>query len=64
MRTYCPKCNKLSETNIQSMDEVFEIKGEKITVTSEVAICNVCGNKVFNQKLDDKTLEKIEKHRR
>lgn len=56
MKSYCSKCNKLSEASIQNIDEVFAVRGEKISIRSEVAICNACGNKIFNQQLDDKNL--------
>ena len=56
MKSYCPKCNKLSEVQTKMMDEFFNIRGEQIDIASEVAICDGCGNKIFNQELDDKNL--------
>ena len=56
MKPYCPKCNKLSEATIAAIDEIFTVKGENISIKSQVAVCDVCGEKIFNQELDDKSL--------
>lgn len=56
MKNYCAKCNKLSEVNIKTILESFSVKGEKIDITAEVAVCNDCGAEVFNQDLDEKNL--------
>lgn len=39
------------------MDETLPVKGENVSIRSEVAICNDCNEKVFYQELDDKNLE-------
>ena len=53
---YCPKCNELTEIKVQVIDEVFDVKGEKINIKSEVVVCIKCDEKVFNQELDDRNL--------
>lgn len=57
MKNYCAKCNKLSDVSVKSVKETYPVKGESITITSEVAICNTCGEKLFNHELDDKNLK-------
>jgi len=57
MKAYCPKCKRISEVTIKAMDEIFNVKGERIGIESEVAICDDCGNKVFHEDLDSKNLE-------
>ena len=56
MKTYCPTCDGLSEIEVRSMDESFQVRGEKVDIKSEVATCNECGSKVFNQELDGRNL--------
>jgi len=57
MKIYCPSCDNLSEVTIQALEEVLTVKGEKINVTSEIAICNKCANKVFSEELDTKNVD-------
>lgn len=57
MKIYCPFCDNLSEVKIQSAEEVLTVKGEKINITSEIAVCNECANKVFSEELDTKNVD-------
>lgn len=56
MKEYCEKCNKLSGVTIKTLKESYPVKGEATTITAEVAICNTCGEKLFNHELDGKNL--------
>ena len=56
MKEYCAKCNKICTANVKTIDEKYDVRGEEINITSEVAICNFCDEKVFNYELDVKNL--------
>jgi len=56
MSNYCPKCDNMTEVEIKFVRESLPVKGEKIDIRSEVAICKGCGTKIFNQELDEKNL--------
>lgn len=43
MKRVCPECGKTSEWEIISRPEEFDIKGEKITVESQLLLCAECG---------------------
>ena len=57
MNNYCSKCDMLSDTHIETIDDVFNVKGDEIEIKSKITICNKCGQRVFNQDLDSKNLE-------
>ncbi|MDO8805582.1 MAG: DUF4065 domain-containing protein [Elusimicrobiota bacterium] len=56
MKNYCEKCNKLSEVTVKTLKESYPVKGEATQITAEVAVCNTCGEKLFNHELDGKNL--------
>lgn len=45
------------ETHVLDKEEVFPVKGEPVRVMSSVRVCNVCGEDVFDEKLDSQNLE-------
>ena len=57
MNIYCPKCDKLSDTHVETIDGTLSVKGDEIKFKSEITICNKCKERVFNQDLDGKNLE-------
>ena len=65
---YCEKCGKKVKTKIVRKKEEFMIYNEKIEVDSDVLICEECGEELFDETLDNKTILKVyqkfrEKHR-
>jgi putative zinc finger/helix-turn-helix YgiT family protein len=57
VKLYCPKCDQISEVEIKNLNEAFNVRGEQIDIESQVTFCKNCGEKVFNQELDDKNLD-------
>ena len=55
---YCPKCHKKVETKIEKLKETYRINGEDIEVLADVLVCCECGEKLFDEELDDDTLLK------
>ena len=55
---YCPKCHKKVETKIEKLKETYRINGEDIEVLADVLLCCECGEKLFDEELDDDTLLK------
>lgn len=56
MKNYCENCDDFVDIEIKIMEETYNVKGEAITFDTEVAFCKECSQKVFNQELDNKTL--------
>jgi YgiT-type zinc finger domain-containing protein len=56
---YCPVCRKEEEGKIINKEETYKVKGEDIRVFSFIATCKVCGEEVFDEELDDKTMRKV-----
>lgn len=55
---YCPKCHKKVETKIEKLKETYRINGEDIEVLADVLVCCECGEKLFDEELDNDTLLK------
>ena len=55
---YCVKCGKEVETKIIEKKERFVIYGEPIDIDTHVLICDNCGNELFDEKLDEESLQK------
>jgi len=49
----CPTCMKDREFEIRKEMETYPVKGESITIEADVTYCNVCGEQIWNQELDD-----------
>lgn len=52
----CGKCFNQSEFDVRKEKEEIVVKGEPIQVVSDVTYCKVCGEKVWNDVLDDQNL--------
>ncbi len=57
MESYCSKCDKVIKSSIKNIDETFNVKGDKIAITSKVAMCDDCGETIFNSELDSANLD-------
>ena len=55
---YCPKCHKKVETKIEKLKETYRINGEDIEVLADVLLCCECGEKLFDEELDNDALLK------
>lgn len=54
---YCPHCNKITETQIISKEETFNVKGEEIKIISSIALCSECKGEVFVEEIEENNLE-------
>ncbi|MDD4980926.1 MAG: DUF4065 domain-containing protein [Candidatus Omnitrophica bacterium] len=56
-KIYCAHCNKMTDGQIISKEESFNVKGEDIKINASVMICKECNEEVFVEELDEKNLE-------
>lgn len=56
MMEYCDVCGKEVETKIVTRQESFNVCGEEIIVDVRVLVCAECGEELFCEELDSKTL--------
>lgn len=54
----CLNCFNNSEFEIRQEKEIIAVKGDDIEVTSDITYCKKCGEKVWNNDLDNMTLLK------
>lgn len=54
---YCENCHSEQETRTVTKEQVFNVKGESIPVTGDVLLCNGCGEELFDEELDGRTLD-------
>lgn len=59
MLKHCPKCDDERECNVESRIESYPIRGEQIEIEANVLICSVCGEDIFDKKLDSVNLQKV-----
>lgn len=56
-KIYCAHCNKMTDGQIISKEESFNVKGEDIKINASVMVCKECNEEVFVEELDEKNLE-------
>jgi putative zinc finger/helix-turn-helix YgiT family protein len=56
-KIYCSQCNKMTDGQIISKEESFNVKGEDIKINASVMVCKECNEEVFVEELDEKNLE-------
>ena len=54
----CPSCEEYREAMLGVEKEVYHVRGEPIEVKAEIAICQKCGDKIFDEERDSRNLEK------
>ncbi len=54
---FCPYCNAEHEGTIRVQQETYPVKGENVTITARVRVCNACGNELWDDQLDSKNLK-------
>ncbi|MGI6544367.1 MAG: type II TA system antitoxin MqsA family protein [Limnochordia bacterium] len=57
-RLYCGNCDSEEKVRVIERPETIEVRREPIDVRAQVAVCELCGEDVFCEQLDDATLEK------
>ncbi len=53
---FCPNCGKEREYSVVRKVENYDVKGEGVGIETRVAICEVCGEEVFQEDLDSATI--------
>jgi len=61
---FCPNCEEYTEATLGVEKEVYNVRGEPIEIEAEVAICQKCGSKIFDEEKDSQNLEKAYSHYR
>lgn len=56
---YCSHCNSEVETFVRISPETYEIKGERVTVSSRVRVCNVCNAEIWDNELENESMIKV-----
>jgi len=55
---FCPECGAEGEMKIREGTETFHVKGEPITVQTNIAVCVSCGEEILDRELDSANLER------
>lgn len=58
---YCDCCDDFVSFNVIKKEEVYKVKDKEITVTSNIPFCNICGEKLYYEKLEKENLERAYK---
>lgn len=56
---FCPSCEEYTGATLGVEKEVYNVRGEPIEVEAEIAICQKCGEKIFDEERDSRNLEKV-----
>ncbi len=59
MLKYCPKCEVERESDVEPRIESYPIRGEEIKIEANVLVCSLCGEDIFDKKLDAMNLQKV-----
>ena len=55
---FCPNCEEYTEATLGVEKEVYNVRGKPIEIEAEVAVCQKCGLKIFDEERDSRNLEK------
>jgi len=55
---FCPNCEEYTDVKLGVEKEIYNVRGEPIEIEAEVAICQKCGEKIFDEERDSRNLEK------
>jgi putative zinc finger/helix-turn-helix YgiT family protein len=58
-RLFCPNCCAEQKCRVENRTETYSVRGESITVDGPVAVCNVCGERVFDEELEGKLFRMV-----
>ena len=59
MLKFCPICDADRECKVELRLESYPLRGEEIEIEAHVFICSVCGEDIFDKKLDTENLQKV-----
>ncbi len=58
---YCAKCDGIVETEVRSIKENYEVRGEDISILANIVYCKNCNEQIFYEKLDNENLNQVYK---
>lgn len=61
---FCPNCEEYTEATLGVEKEIYNVRGEPIEIEAEVAVCQKCGSKIFDEERDWRNLEIAYSHYR
>src|SRR5665647_1312101 len=53
---FCPTCNREEISEIKTITEQYEIKGEKFNVKANIRFCSKCDEELYDFELEQKTI--------
>lgn len=56
--SYCSACDKEAQTQLVSREEIINVRGQEIKVTSSILKCIKCNNEIYDEELETRNLEK------
>ena len=54
---FCRNCEEYTDVTLGMEEEVYNVRGEPIEIEAEVAICQKCGARIFDEERDSRNLE-------
>lgn len=55
---YCENCDKRTKGSRRKMQVQMPVRGENITVETDLLICDICGNEMYDENLEQALFEK------
>lgn len=55
---FCPNCGCFCPVRYEEREEVLPVRGDRINITSTVAVCEQCGEDLFDEKVESDNLER------
>ncbi|HVJ49292.1 type II TA system antitoxin MqsA family protein [Desulfitobacterium sp.] len=59
MKKYCDCCQSEQETQVISKRETLPVRGEEFETISDIRVCTICGEELFDEELDTANLERV-----
>lgn len=57
-RAYYPECNEWVGYHIRT-NLINEYKGKEVNVTENIACCEICGNDIFVEEIEEENLKRL-----
>jgi len=55
---FCSNCEEYTVLTLTTEKEIYSVKGKGVEIEAEIAICQRCGAKVFNEERDSRNLKR------
>ena len=53
---FCPNCEEYTDVTLGTGKEVYNVRGDPIKIEAEIAICQKCGARIFDEERDSRNL--------